>query len=96
MLSPDGRSKTFDRSADGFGRGEGCGVVAVARCSAASRPLARIAGALKRGHVEEESAVTWKVCNGSACTLIYVLINGRQVCMQIAGVDIGAPRTWTL
>ena len=24
MLSPSGRSKTFDDSADGFGRGEGC------------------------------------------------------------------------
>ena len=28
MLSPSGRSKTFDDSADGFGRGEGCVVAA--------------------------------------------------------------------
>ncbi|MEU8367268.1 SDR family NAD(P)-dependent oxidoreductase [Micromonospora tulbaghiae] len=27
MLSADGRCKTFDASADGYGRGEGCGVV---------------------------------------------------------------------
>lgn len=32
-IAPDGRSKTFDASADGFGRGEGCGMVALKRLS---------------------------------------------------------------
>ena len=31
MLAPDGRCKTFDAQADGFGRGEGCGVVVLKR-----------------------------------------------------------------
>ena len=31
MLAPDGRSKTFDAAADGFGRGEGCCVVVLKR-----------------------------------------------------------------
>ena len=32
-LAPDGRCKTFDASANGFGRGEGCGVVVLKRLS---------------------------------------------------------------
>ncbi|MBP0032421.1 MAG: SDR family NAD(P)-dependent oxidoreductase [Roseofilum sp. Belize BBD 4] len=33
MLSRDGRCKTFDASADGYGQGEGCGVVVLKRLS---------------------------------------------------------------
>lgn len=48
MLAPDGRCKTFDARADGFVRGEGCGVVVLKRLSDAladgDRVLAVIRG----------------------------------------------------
>ena len=44
FMAPDGRCKTFDASADGFARGEGCGIVVLKRLSDAIADDDRIHG----------------------------------------------------
>ena len=56
MLSPQGRCKTFDKSADGYVRGEGAGVVVLKKLSAARAAGDRILGVLRSGAVNHGGA----------------------------------------
>ncbi|MER5277157.1 amino acid adenylation domain-containing protein [Streptomyces sp. NPDC002809] len=54
MLAEDGRCKTFDASADGYGRGEGCGVVVLKRLSTALADNDRIEGLILGSAVNQD------------------------------------------
>ncbi|RYG68261.1 polyketide synthase, partial [bacterium] len=55
-LAPDGRSKTFDASADGYGRGEGVGIVVLKRLADALRDGDRIHGVVRATAVNQDGA----------------------------------------
>ncbi|NEO73370.1 MAG: type I polyketide synthase, partial [Moorea sp. SIO3H5] len=54
MMAPDGRCKTFDASADGYVRGEGCGVVVLKRLSDALRDGDNIQAVIRGSAVNQD------------------------------------------
>ncbi|TWP52257.1 SDR family NAD(P)-dependent oxidoreductase [Lentzea tibetensis] len=61
MLSPDGRSKVFDAAANGYVRGEGCGVLVLKRVADARRdgdPVHAIIKAIGTNHGGRTSSLT--------------------------------------
>ena len=53
-LAPDGRSKAFDAAADGFGRGEGCAMVALKRLADAQRDGDRVLAVVQGSAVNHD------------------------------------------
>lgn len=54
MMAPDGRCKTFDARADGFVRGEGCGVVVLKRLSDAQAAGDRIYAVIRGSAINQD------------------------------------------
>ena len=54
MMASDGRCKTFDAAADGFVRGEGCGVVVLKRLSQAQRDGDRILAVIRGTAINQD------------------------------------------
>lgn len=67
MLSPESRCKTFDASADGFVRGEGCGILVLKRLSDAERDGDPIRAVILGSAVNQDGASAgFSVPNGLA------------------------------
>ncbi len=67
MLSPDGQCKTFDASANGYVRGEGCGIVVLKRLADAEADGDRIWGTIRGSALNQDGASAGlTVPNGAA------------------------------
>ena len=67
MLASDGRCKTFSASADGYGRGEGCGVVVLRRLSDALAAKQRVLATIRASAVNHDGrASSLTAPNGAA------------------------------
>ena len=81
FMAPDGRCKTFDERADGFGRGEGCGIVVLKRLSDAISDSDRILAIIRGSAVNQDGRSTLLTApNGPAqVTLIREALASAQV-----------------
>jgi len=82
MVAPDGRCKTFDASADGYVRGEGCGIVVLRRLSDALKAGDRILALIRGTAVNQDGASSgFSVPNGIAQQALI-----RRT-LEVAGVE---------
>ena len=90
MLAPDGRCKTFDAAANGFVRGEGCGIIVLKRLGDALAAGDRIHALIRGSAVNQDGRSTVLTApNGLAqqAVLQQALKNARISASQISYVE---------
>src|SRR5207342_3485136 len=83
-LSPQGRCKTFDAGADGYVRGEGCGVVVLKRLSDAQRDGDRILAVIRGSAVNQDGR-----SNGITAPSVRAQVAVVREALAAAGVGAG-------
>lgn len=79
MLSAEGRCKTFDESADGYVRGEGCGIVVLKRLSDALRDKNTVWAVIKASGINQDGASSGlTVPNGQAQERLLTQVLGHS------------------
>ncbi|MDI1431901.1 SDR family NAD(P)-dependent oxidoreductase [Polyangium sorediatum] len=89
-LSPDGRCKTFDARANGYVRGEGCGVVILKRASDARRDGDRIRALIRGSAVNQDgrsTGLTTPNVLSQQALLQQALANARLTPSQIGFIE---------
>jgi acyl transferase domain-containing protein/acyl carrier protein len=95
-LSPDGRCKTFDASANGLGRGEGCGLVVLKRLSDAIRDRDNIVSLIRGSAVNQDGrSAGLTVPNGQAQVSLIeqALASSRVTPDEVSYVETHGPGT---
>ncbi|MEZ4869000.1 MAG: SDR family NAD(P)-dependent oxidoreductase [Caldilineaceae bacterium] len=89
-LAPDGRCKTFDAAADGFNRGEGCGMLLLKRLSDAvadQDPILAVIRGSAVNHDGPSSGLTVPSKDAQAALIRTALQDGNVASHEVAYVD---------
>ncbi len=89
-ISPDGRCKTFDASADGYGRGEGCGMLVLKRLSDAQANGDPILALIRGGAVNHDgssSGITVPNKAAQEALIRQALANAKVAAQEISYVE---------
>ncbi|WP_437786878.1 type I polyketide synthase [Sorangium sp. So ce1097] len=82
VMSPDGRSRTFDQRANGMGRGEGCGVIALKRLADATADGDRILAVIRGSAANQDGR-----SNGLTAPNVLAQEAVIRAALQDAGVE---------